>query len=128
MDIEFHYYMTYLIAARAGFAPAEAAILAQAAQEIDDNHIPISVSKGTPAEYESVISQTMDILRPKHNERIYPIFHFIPGDPAAPSAKRKDGTSSLWVTIGAELQAGKLFPEIDEFAAPLGDPPESGYW
>lgn len=98
MDIEFHYYMTYLIAVRAGFVPAEAAILAQAAQEIDDNHIPISVSKGTPAEYDSVISQTMDILHPRHNERIYPIFHFIPGDPSAPSAKRKDGTSSLWVT------------------------------
>ena len=34
MDIEFHYYMTYLIATRAGFRPAEAAVLAQAAQEI----------------------------------------------------------------------------------------------
>jgi hypothetical protein len=98
VDIEFHYYMTYLIAVRAGFRPPEAAIIAQAAQEIDDNHIPISVSKGTPAEYESVISQTMDILHPRHNERIYPIFHFIPGDPASPSAKRKDGASSLWVT------------------------------
>jgi hypothetical protein len=72
----------------AGFHPSEAAILAQAAQEIDDNHIPISVSKGTPAEYESVISRTMDILRPKHNERVYSIFHFIPGDPAASSAGR----------------------------------------
>src|ERR1700723_1635681 len=98
MDIEFHYYMTYLIAAWAGFQPAEAAILAQAAQEVDDNHIPISVSKGTAAEYESIISQTMDILHPRHNERIYPIFHFIPGDPAAPSAKRNDGASSVWVT------------------------------
>ena len=48
MDIEFHYYMTYLVAARAGFRPAEAAIIAQAAQEVDDNYIPISVSKGTP--------------------------------------------------------------------------------
>jgi hypothetical protein len=66
MDIEFHYYMTYLIASRAGFRPAEAAVLAQAAQEIDDNHIPIAVSKGTPAEYESIISQTMDI----------PLYHF----------------------------------------------------
>jgi len=42
MDIEFHYCMTYLIAARAGFRPSDAAILAQSAQEIDDNHIPIS--------------------------------------------------------------------------------------
>ena len=98
MDIEFHYYMTYLIASRAGFSPADAATIAQAAQEVDDNHIPISVSKGTPAEYESVISQTMDILHPMHNKRIYPVFHFIPGDPAAHSAQRKDGTSSIWVT------------------------------
>jgi hypothetical protein len=48
MDIGFHYYMTYLIATRAGFRPAEAAILAQPAQEIGDNHILIAVSKGTP--------------------------------------------------------------------------------
>jgi len=70
MDIEFHYYITHLIAVRAGFHPAEATTLAQAAQEIDDNHISISVSKGTLTEYESLISQTMDILRPRHNKRI----------------------------------------------------------
>jgi hypothetical protein len=98
MDIEFHYYMTYLIAARAGFAPKDAAIVAQAAQEIDDNHIPARVSAGTSYAYDSVISQTMDILHPQHNKRIYPIFHFIPGDPMAPSTRRKDGSSSLWVT------------------------------
>ena len=45
MDIEFHYYMTYLIAARAGFSPGEAAIVAQSAQEVDDNHIPFRVIK-----------------------------------------------------------------------------------
>jgi hypothetical protein len=98
MDIEFHYYMTYLIAARAGFVPADAAIIAQSAQEIDDNHIPIRVSAGTEFVYDSVISQTMDILHPHHNMRIYPIFHFIPGDPDATSARRKDGLRSRWVT------------------------------
>jgi hypothetical protein len=96
MDIEFHYYMTYLIAARAGFTPVEAAIVAQSAQEIDDNHIPIAVSAGTPYAYESVLSQTMDILHPRHDERIYPIFHFIPGEPEAPSARRHDGLMSDW--------------------------------
>jgi hypothetical protein len=40
----------------------------------------------------------MDILRPHHNKRIYPIFHFIPGDPTAPTARRKDGIVSSWVT------------------------------
>jgi hypothetical protein len=98
MDIEFHYYMTYLIVVRAGFAPAEAAIIAQSAQEIDDNHIPITVSAGTPYAYESVLSQTMDILHPKHDGRIYPIFHFIPGEPEAPSARRHDGLMSDWTT------------------------------
>jgi hypothetical protein len=98
MDIEFHYYMTYLIAARAGFAPAEAGIIAHSAQEIDDNHILITVGKGTASAYDGIITQTMNILRPQHNKRIYPIFHFIPGEPGAPSAKRKDGLSSAWVT------------------------------
>ncbi len=108
MDIEFHYYMTYLIAARAGFPPAEAAIVAQAAQEIDDNHIPIDVSRGSPYAYESTISQTMDILHPKHAARIYPIFHFIPGDPDAPWARRKDGTKSLWVTTPNSALANEM--------------------
>jgi len=98
MDIEFHYYMTYLIAARAGFSPAQASLIAQSAQEIDDNHIPVSVSGGTPVAYENAISQTMNILHPHHNEKIYPIFHFIPGDPDVPSARRKDGSRSIWVT------------------------------
>ena len=98
MDIEFHYYMTYLIAVRAGFAPSEAAVVAKAAQEIDDNHIPITVGAGTPEAYLSTLSQTMNILHPHHATRIYPVFHFIPGDPDAPSARRRDGVRSPWVT------------------------------
>jgi hypothetical protein len=98
MDIEFHYYMTYLIAARAGFPPPEAAIVAQAAQEIDDNHIPIAVNTGAPDSYLSAITQTMNILQPHHTRKVYPIFHFIPGDPDAPGAQRKDRLRSGWVT------------------------------
>jgi hypothetical protein len=98
VEIEFHYYVTYLIAARAGFNPAQAAIIAHSAQAVDDNHVPISVSGGTPVAYENVLSQTMDITHPHHDTRIYPIFHFIPGDPKAASAVRKDGKVSLWNT------------------------------
>ena len=98
MDIEFHYYMTYLIAARAGFAPDEAAIIATASQEVDDNHIAILVSEGTPQAYVSAVSQTMNILAPHQDLRIYPIFHFIPGVPDAPTARRKDGQTSAWMT------------------------------
>lgn len=119
MDIEFHYYMTYLIAARAGIAPVEAAIIAQSAQEIDDNHIPIAVSAGTPYAYQSITSQTMDILRPEHDRKIYPIFHFIPGEPEAVTARRTDGLMSDWTTtpnsplanemLDTALKSGNLY-------------------
>jgi hypothetical protein len=108
MDIEFHYYMTYLIAARAGFAPADAAIVAQAAQEIDDNHIPIAVNEGSPGAYRSTITQTMNILQPHHTRKVYPIFHFIPGEPDAPSAQRKDRMRSPWVTTPNSPLANEL--------------------
>jgi len=87
MDIEFHYYSTYLIAVRAGFDPADAATLAQASQGVDDNHVPIIVD----GSYANIVSQTMDILRPHDDVRIYPVFHFVPGDPNAPTAARRDG-------------------------------------
>ncbi|MDA8104143.1 MAG: hypothetical protein M0Z71_02065 [Nitrospiraceae bacterium] len=37
MDIEFHYYMTHLIALRAGFKPDDAFKIAYASQYTDDN-------------------------------------------------------------------------------------------
>jgi hypothetical protein len=108
MDIEFHYYMTYLIAARAGFPPAEAAIVAQAAQEIDDNHIPIAVNEGTSSAYLSAITQTMNILQPHHTRKVYPIFHFIPGEPDSPGTRRKDRLRSGWVTTPNSPLANEL--------------------
>ena len=92
MDIEFHYYMTYLIAARAGFDPDNARLLAHSSQFIDDNDVVFEIDKGKPSAYRNYISQTMNILKPKRELfRIYPLFHFIPGDPKAKTAWRKDG-------------------------------------
>lgn len=91
MDIEFHYYMTYLIAARSGFAPADALVIAHAAQSVDDNHIPVRLADMHGLIYENKISQTMDIIRPHEDAMIYPVFHFIPGDPHAATARRVDG-------------------------------------
>ncbi|MDP6564329.1 MAG: ATP-binding protein, partial [Alphaproteobacteria bacterium] len=92
MDIEFHYYMTYLIAAKAGLGAAEAGLLAHASQYIDDNDLRFEIDKGQGSAYRNYISQTMNILKPKASLlRIYPIFHFIPGDPQSQSAWRKDG-------------------------------------
>lgn len=92
MDIEFHYYMTYLIATKAGLGTDDARIVAHSSQFIDDNDIVFEVDKGKASAYRNYISQTMNILKPKMQLlRIYPIFHFIPGDPKSKTAWRKDG-------------------------------------
>jgi hypothetical protein len=92
MDIEFHYYMTYLTATKAGFGTDKAATIAYACQYVDDNDLILEIDKGQASAYRNYISQTMNILKPKAKLfRIYPLFHFIPGDPLSASARRKDG-------------------------------------
>ena len=108
MDIEFHYYITYLIAARAGYSPADAVIIAHAAQSVDDNHIPVRVVDKEGRGYENEISQTFDILHAHEDERIYPVFHFIPGEPGAPSARRRDGVEHPMMTTPDSALANRM--------------------
>ncbi|MBN1204582.1 MAG: hypothetical protein JXB05_06625 [Myxococcaceae bacterium] len=92
MDIEFHHYICHLIAAKAGFGAEEARTIAYASQYVDDNTKVYTIDEGSPAEYQNYISQTVNILkRPAELLRIYPLFHFPPGDPIVESARRKDG-------------------------------------
>lgn len=92
MDIEFHYYMTYLIAARAGFAAPQAELIAYASQYVDNNDTLFAVDVDKASCFRNYISQTMNITKPKSKLlRIYPLFHFIPGDVHAETALRKDG-------------------------------------
>ncbi len=120
MDIEFHYYITYLIAARAGLPPADSLTLAWASQYTDDNTLICTVDKGLPTEYTNYVSQTADILKPRRTlMRIYSLFHFIPGDPQAPTAWRKDGamhwlnttpdSENANLILDAALAAGDLY-------------------
>ena len=109
MNIEFHYYMTYLIAARAGFDPAEAEVIAYSSQYIDDNDLIYNISGDDAQSYSNYISQTKNITKPKRKLfRIYPIFHFIPGDPLANSARRKDGKLHLLNTTPASNNACRI--------------------
>lgn len=97
MDIEFHYWITGLVAFRAGFSRNEALTIAYASQYVDENDINYAIlnrSDGKP--YYNFMSQTMNILKPKDTlMRIYPLFHFIPGDPMAITARRRDGALHL---------------------------------
>ena len=67
MDTEFHYYMTGIIAHAAGFSKDEAKTIATAAEYTDENDEILKVKDRRSGKvYENYISQTMNILRPKH--------------------------------------------------------------
>ncbi len=92
MDIEFHYYMTFLIAGKAGFGEDDTFAIAYSSQYVDDNDIIYEIHKDKAQYYRNYISQTMNILKPKAKLfRIYPLFHFIPGGPLYKGAFRRDG-------------------------------------
>ncbi len=118
MDIEFHYYMTGIIARAAGFSEAEAKTIATASEYVDENDVRLRIedrSGGRP--YENYISQTMNILKPKRKlMRIYPVFHFVPGDPADERACRSDGKMHLLNTTPGNETAGSMMEEA--FRAP----------
>jgi hypothetical protein len=111
MDIEFHYYMTYLISTRAGIKPEDAKKIAYASQYVDDNDIICEIDKGQSSAYRNYISQTMNILSPKSKLfRIYPLFHFIPGDPSSKPAWRKDGKMH-WLNTTPDSKNANLILE-----------------
>ncbi len=110
MDIEFHYWITGIIANRARFTDEDAQVIAYSCQYTDDNdEIRTVKDPGTKEEYSNYISQTMDILKPKRTlMRIYPVFHFLPGDPSAVSARRRDGKMHVLVTTPDNERAGTV--------------------
>lgn len=112
MDLEFHYYITHLIAARAGFSNGKVKTIAYSSQYTVDNTFIFNISIGTSEEYSNYISQTMDILKPQMDLfRIYPLFHFIQGDPLSATARRKDGKMHRLITTPDSENANKIFYE-----------------
>ncbi|MBI4775636.1 MAG: hypothetical protein HY788_15955 [Deltaproteobacteria bacterium] len=82
MDIEFHYYISFMLAQRAGFNDADAEIMAYSNQYVDDNTRHYYVNYKDGGHYISEVSQTMDISKPSQKRQtIYPLFHFIPAFP-----------------------------------------------
>ena len=110
MDIEFHYWITGILAKEAGFTEEESRTMAYSTQFVDENDVSLTVrDKSTGDDYINFISQTMNILKPKSELlRIYPIFHFVPGRPVAPSARRRDGKMHLFNTTPNNQFANQL--------------------
>jgi hypothetical protein len=112
MDFEFHYYITGIIAHEAGFSKEESETIAYASQLVDENSVIFDVQdKETGDIYSNYVSQTINILRPRKTlMRIYPTFHFVPGDPTAKSARRKDGKMHILnTTPNSELAQDLMY-------------------
>lgn len=112
MDTEFHYWMTAIIAERAGFTREEATTIATCAEYVDENDCAIEVAwpDKKKKKYHNFISQTMNIFLPQRAlMRIYPLFHFVPGDPEAESARRVDGRMHILNTTPDSDNARALF-------------------
>lgn len=113
MDLEFHYYLTYILARKAGFAASEAEVVAYASQYTDDNNDKYLVVLPDEEEYQNYISQTLNILRPKNKlVRIYTCFHFPAGDflDYLP-ARRADGALHLFNTTPDSTRVREIFQE-----------------
>lgn len=110
MNIEFHYWITGLIAHRAGFSKEDSTTIAYSSEYVDKNDIIYDIKdKISKKKYSNYISQTMNILKPKMELMlIYPIFHFIPGQPDADIARRKDGKMHLLNTTPNNQHANEL--------------------
>jgi hypothetical protein len=111
MDIEFHYYVTYILASKAGFGPADAQTIAYASQYVDDNKKRLTIRGNRRDKYQNFISQTLNILKPKHELiRIHPCFHFFPGDYCKHNdlIKRRDGLLHIMTTTPNSKNVNEL--------------------
>ncbi len=111
MDIEFHYYVIYILASKAGFSSGDARTIAYASQYVDDNTKQFTIHGDNREKYQNYISQTLNILKPKHELiRIHPCFHFFPGDYCKHDEliKRQDGLLHIMTTTPNSENVNKL--------------------
>ncbi len=86
MDVEVHYYIAFLLAAKAGFGLDYTLKIAYSNQYVDDNdHIPRILGRSVKKYKYSItqIPKNLQILTLTSNktlDAILPVFHFVPGD------------------------------------------------
>lgn len=75
MDLEFHYYINYLIALKAGFSDESSFKIAYSAQYVDDNRIKRNVNEAIKS---SITHSYRIISNRKATEQLYFCLHFVP--------------------------------------------------
>lgn len=113
MDIEFHYYITFILCRKAGYSRDEAQTIAYSSQYTDDNKYHYYVNYPDGGHFLNEISQTMDITKPSpKRQKIYPLFHFVPGGTEAEETCCIEcGQKKCFVTIPNSENANMLLKD-----------------
>lgn len=112
MEKDFHFYVTYALAERAGFDPGTAHTMAYASQYVDDNNEGQYPKKDGPSQFPAAIRVRDGLFRPVMTQSlsvkslvyeiqkfVYVPFHFLPGDNNRPIKGRYNRYST---TPGSE--------------------------
>ncbi len=117
MDIEFHYYITYLAAVKAGYPPPKAFQIAYSSQYVDDNSTLVKVA--VKSIYFSCPTQTYGLNHTTNfTNTIYPVYHFLPGNEQEVASKRIDGQINRLATSPSSTLSNQLM----EWALAEADP------
>jgi len=84
MNIEFHYYILYIISRKAGFSENEAYILAYSSQYVDTNVAPVIIAHESGT-FQAMVTHNYSFWNTKFPKEIYMPFHFFPGGSTKPS-------------------------------------------
>jgi hypothetical protein len=121
MNLEYHYWITGVIAKTAGFNDSEVEKIAYCSQYVDDNDQILDVYEDEYAPnpcYQNKISQTMNITLPRRDLMdIYPLFHFIPGDQANASPRKDKKVHILNTTPGSTNAALILKSAVEKYCS-----------
>ena len=89
MNIEFHYYIIYILCRNAGFSEEESYIVAYSSQYIDNNFVSYKINLGSQI-YETIPTQNYGWWNEYYPKNVYVPFHFFPGDTDYQGARRRD--------------------------------------
>ncbi len=90
MNIEFHYYVIYFLALKAGFTDEDAYTVAYSSQFVDHNIISYDIKTGSRS-YATFPTQNYGFWDDTFPKEVYIPFHFFPGNPDYENAHRLDG-------------------------------------
>jgi hypothetical protein len=93
MNIEFHYYIIYILAKYSGLDEMDCITVAYSSQYMDNNLVG-QVIHAEAREYRTIVTQNYGWWSDWFPKHVYIPFHFFPGDINYNGAKRKDGKTN----------------------------------